>query len=100
MKPKKLEELENNELVEYRVGRAGPTSVVWEPWMVGTLYVNKRETDLASKYRKRAPDTWRAGSILTLTPHNSITAEFGQGDYCGNGIFCAEDYYLEIKNLI
>jgi hypothetical protein len=96
----KLEEIENNIIVEYRVGRAGPNSVIWEPWTKGPLYVNKRTVDLPIKKRYQgSSDWWKAGSIVTLTPNNSSTADFDQDDYCGDGVFCNEDYYLEIKEL-
>jgi len=93
-----LKDLEDQIEVKYRTGRAGRTSVEWNPWRVGKLYVQKRQEDVP-KLKRRGPMTWQAGSILTLTPTDEVTAEYGQGDYCGEGIFCAEDYYLEIEGL-
>lgn len=94
----KLDELANDVVVEYRIGRAGSEGVVWEPWTKGPLYVAKREQDL-QKNRRAAGDSWKAGSIVTLTPRNTATADFHQDDYCGAGVFCSEDYYLEIGGL-
>jgi len=93
-----LASLQNNQSVRYRIGRAGRTDVEWEDWKEGPLYVEKRESDMPS-LKNRARDTWKAGSILMLIPIGENTAEFGQADYCGNGVFCAEDYYLEIADL-
>ena len=90
-----LAALSHHQVVRYRTGRAGRHAVEWEEWKEGPLHIQKREAD-APKLKNRARDTWKAGSILTLIPIGENTAEFGQGDYCGDGVFCAEDYYLEI----
>ena len=94
----KLSELENNIVVEYRVGQAGSNAVIWEPWTKGPLYVQKRLQDLPKKSHGSS-DFRKAGAVLTLTPIGAGTADFSQENYCGKGVFCNEDYYLEIKEL-
>lgn len=77
-----LNDLENGMTVTYRVGRSGRTRTNWGKWREGTIYVQKH-----------------AENLLIVTPNGEDSAEYGPEDYCGDGEFCCEDYYFQIKNL-
>lgn len=85
----KLSELFDNQIVKYRIGRAGPNNVIWEEWTIGPIYVQRR----AIQYKN-----YPAGEIVTLTTINDVTAEYSEDDFF-EGIFNCEDYYLEIFGL-
>jgi len=81
---------ENNQVVEYRLGRAGRHDVDFGDWQTGPIYVKKTE----------------AGEMCNMTPITKpqlgLWAEYDpRRDYCGedDGIatFICEDYYMEIK---
>lgn len=97
-----LSDLHNDQVVRYRIGRAGEARVNWGPWNKGPIYVARRQVDLPKKYRGTSPEThWRAGSILTLRPRNGVCAEFGGDDWSPEfRTFNCEDYYLEIEGLV
>jgi hypothetical protein len=90
------EELQNGQAITFRTGLAGRTGVIWGPWRTGVLYLVRRETALK---RKNPQPSHLAGAILTLTVLDVHTAEFSQDDYCGEGVFNSEEYYLEIEGL-
>lgn len=97
-----INELQDQQEVRYRLGRAGDgwsTGPSWKPWTTGKLFVNRREHDLPAAQRQRC-GYWRAGDILGLTVRDIGWAEYVQTDYQGNGLFVAEDYYLEIEGLV
>jgi len=94
----KLSSLQNNQIVKYRIGRAGPTEVIWGKWTIASLYVARRQQDLPAKLRNKCK-YWKAGDITTLTTVEDVCAEFNQNDFCDDGIFNAEDWYLEIDGL-
>jgi len=84
---------------KYRLGRAGLNgNITWKPWKTGKLYVMKTDKDYP-KAKKISPDSWRKDSILIVTPEDENTAEFHQRNYEGSGLFCNEDYYMEIAGL-
>lgn len=99
----KLSELQSQQTVKYRTGRdVGGDSIEpgWSEWKQGVLYIHRRDTDLPKKYRRGKVDSdkWKAGYILTLAVPD-WGAEYSQHDYCGKGVFLAEDWYLEIEGL-
>lgn len=101
-----LAELFDGQTVKYRIGRAGDgdaTGPSWRPWTTGTLFCNRRDKDLPERMRPRCA-YWRGGDITGLTIRDDATvqgwAEYTQADYCGDGTFVAEDYYLEIEGLV
>jgi len=86
-----INDLQNNQIVTYRLGRAGRSKVEWEDWQTGPIYVRRREIP----YKKHP-----AGELLTLVPIiEDAWAEYGLGDYMGGNTFLCEDYYMEIKDL-
>lgn len=84
-----LADLHDNQTVTYRLGRAGLSRVEWQPWTVGTLYVVRRS--VAFRHHPK-------NEIITLTVRGAGWAEYGERDFF-EGVFMAEDYYLEIKGL-
>jgi len=94
-----IADLKDYQQVTYRLGRAGNSKVIWEPWSIGHLFVNRREHDLPARFAKRCA-YWRAGDIMGLTIRDKGWAEYTQADYQGNGLFLAEDYYLEIEGIV
>lgn len=82
----------------YRVGRPGENDVIWGEWKQSTFYIYRRMGDLPKSRRKKTK-LWKSNSILSLTPDGEVCAEFSELDYCGNGVFCCESWYLEIKGL-
>lgn len=95
----KMSELQNGQIVRYRLGKAGETNVTWEPWKDGPIYISRRETELQQRYRRNARGTeWQTGAIITLTPLDDSWAEYGQDDF-SQGVFTCEDYYMEIEKL-
>ena len=98
----KVAELQDQQEVRNRIGRAGDgdaTGPSWRPWDTGKLFVNRREKDLPARLRGRCA-YWAAGDITGLTIRDKGWAEYTQADYQGNGLFLAEDYYLEIEGLV
>ncbi len=80
-----LAELQDGMTVRFRVGRDSMgESPNWEEWQTGPLFV------------KRLP----SGKIFSIVPRGVETAEYGQGDYCGEGVFHVEDYLFEIEGLV
>jgi hypothetical protein len=94
----KLSDLNNETVYTYRLGRAGRTNVEWRPWRQGKMYVKFREQDLPKSSRRGKIGL--KGELLTIIPVDAVDwAESGEKDYCGNGCFVTEDYYLEIQGL-
>lgn len=94
----KLSDLKQGQTVTARHGRAGESSPNWGPWHETQIdYLVRRDQPLPQGLRRRsnAPDL---GDIITLAVAG-WPAEYGQGDYCGQGLFLVEDWYLEIKEL-
>jgi hypothetical protein len=94
-----LSDLNSNNEVRYRTGMAGQNDVDWNQWKQGRLFIERRETDLPGNLRKRCR-YWKKGDIVSLTPEGMGWATYTQGDYCDNGVFSAEEYYLEIEGLV
>ena len=88
-----LADLQHGMEVRYRLGRAGPNNVVWQEWDTSTLYLRRREKVLK---RSNYPNV---GDITELVIEGTGWASYTQSDYCGNGVFSAEDYYLEIEGM-
>lgn len=87
----KLCDLQDNQRITFRLGRAGESRVKWGFWQNGDLYLARRETAC-----KGHP----AGEILTLAIREVVWAEYGQDDFDSTfNIFVNEDYYLEIQGL-
>ena len=90
----KISELQNNQTVIARIGRAGRTGVEWEKnpisnqeWNPLTLYVQKDPK----------------GKLCIITLKDQSWAEASLNDFCPDshlgGTFVVEDYYLQIANL-
>lgn len=74
----KVLELFDNQMVTYRLGRAGRYDVDWSEWKTGPLFVKQG----------------------VIVPRNESTADFGLEDFHVEGtslMGVVEDYYLEIK---
>ncbi len=80
----RLEDLQDGQTVEYRLGRHGDTRIMWEPWTRGPIYVARNQK----------------GQLVNLTTMLDQWAEYSWRDYHGNGFFDAEEYCLEIKGLV
>lgn len=93
----KLADLKDGQTLTVRYGRAGEHAPNWGPWHDSKIFLRRRETPLPKRLHNRS-NAPNVGDILTLTLDS--WAEYGQGDYCGDGVFVVEDYYLEIKDLI
>ena len=85
----KINDLQNQQVVRYRLGRAGRHAVEWEDWIEGPLYIQRFKNQ-----------------VTTLVPElkNGAWAEYDpRRDYCpqtdGSGLLLAEDYYMEIEGL-
>lgn len=85
----KLEELQDGQTVQARLGRAGRTRVEWEGgFEPHTLYVQRHK-----------------GKVIIVTLRDVSWAEGSPRDLCfdeGNeegGTFVVEDWYLQIKGL-
>lgn len=93
-KLKQIRSLHNGQIVRYKFSHNGK----WSEWFIGALYVQKREVDLPKKYRKNIiGDSWKAGSVLIVTPKNHCTAEFGENDYIEEfDEFNCEEYNFKI----
>jgi hypothetical protein len=76
-------DLRNNDVLLYRLGKAGESSVAWGDWKTGKIHLTRK----------------RNGEIATITPQNDFTAEFSQSSYCGDGIFNSEEFYFQIAYL-
>lgn len=97
-----LAELKDGQPVRYRYGRGGDSDATgpsWGPWTDGELFVFRRNKDLQPAYLRKRCAYWRAGDIVTITIRDLDLAEYSQADYQGDGLFLAEDYYLEIGGL-
>lgn len=89
-----LSKLTDGAVVEYRTGRAGRTSVRWNEWQRGAMFVTRR-TKRVPGYR--GPDA-EVGRIICLTPKNTSWAEYTQSDYDPKtNTWTAEDYYMQIR---
>ncbi len=94
----KLSELKQGQIIEVRHGRAGEIEPNWGPWHNAKIdYLVRREQPLPKSMQQRS-NAPNAGDVLTLAIEG-WPCEYGQGDYCGDGTFLAEDWYLEIKGL-
>jgi len=94
--PEDCRQLEDNDPVMYRKGRAGRNKVHWSEWAYGTLYVKKREFPLSERLYARAKNV---GDVIILVVRENIGwAEYSQDDL-QDGTFTCEDFYLEIKLL-
>lgn len=85
-----LNDLNNQDIVEARCGRAGRERVEWQPWNNICLYIQKDN----------------GGNICLLTIQNGSWAEAGKSDIASTdysnedgGIIMVEDYYLQILGL-
>ena len=85
----KLNELNDNDIVNVRCGRAGRESVEWGKWNNETLYVQKHNE-----------------KPVVITLRSWPWAEAGTSDLKGinyddpqGGIIVVEDYYLQIRGL-
>ena len=94
----KLRELQNGQLVTFRLGFAGPTGAHWRAWQTGPLYIQRRAIDLPKAMRKY--NGWQAGTILILTPmHEHNTAEFSEQEFDGQDTFTCEEHFIQIQGL-
>ncbi len=96
-----LQDLHNGQTLTVRHGRdvgGDSTEPNWSGWHPAILYLVRREIPLPKRFGSRA-NAPNVGDIITLAV-SGWDAEYGQIDYCGNGQFVAEDYYLEIKELM
>jgi hypothetical protein len=92
-----LADLTHGQRVRYRVGRAGETAVTWGPWTTGTLHVQR---SLYPERGRRKPSLPPPGRLAVLTIREDVVAEYVERDYCGQGVFNVEDWYLEIEGLV
>lgn len=90
-----LSKLQDGQVVEFRLGKAGDSDVKWRPWQTGPLHVQRRTAKAPSGYRGPAANV---GDITCLTPKGVNWAEYLQNDYNPTyDTFTAEDYYMQIK---
>jgi hypothetical protein len=89
-----LENIQNNDIVKYRIGRAGESSTIWSEWTVGPVYVARRIIKLnKNPFRK----SYEKNAIITITVNG--TADFSidhLGEDLNEIVFCNEDYYLQL----
>ena len=84
----KVEDLQDNQVVRARWGRAGAEAPAWGPWQDARLYVQRHK-----------------GKVVLVTLKDHSWAEGGPRDLAGpdewqkNAYFVVEDYYLEIEGL-
>lgn len=93
-----LLELANGQVVTARHGRAERDGAHWEDWRQAVLYVVRRTEELSNSLRKRSTSP-NVGDIITIVA-DGCDCEYSQGDYCGDGVFMVEDYYLQIEGLL
>ena len=80
----KIANLQNGQVVRVKTGMAGRHEVVWSDWRERALYVQRNNK----------------GEITVLSIQHDNWAEYNpKYDYQGNGLFTAEDYYMEIEGL-
>jgi hypothetical protein len=93
-----LENLQNDDNVRFRIGRAGLDDIVWQNWQEGPMYVQRREKSLPKKIHDSRRQSHNVGAIITITPKMANTAEFSADDLNEEGeiVFCCEDYYMQI----
>lgn len=77
----KIAELQDGQVVRARWGRAGDEDVNWGEWTDAKLTVQRHKERVC---------------LITLKGVN--WAEYGPEDF-NNGVFLAEDYYLQIGGL-
>lgn len=81
----KISELQNGQVVRARIGMAGRHEVEWQEWKNLPLYIQKNKKGEVVIVALEPPMNW---------------AEYNpKYDYVGNGLFTAEDYYMEIEGL-
>ena len=85
----RISELNDNDIVRARCGRAGRIAVKWDDWGDETIYIQKHN-----------------GEIIILTLRSRVWAEVGQDDLNSidfddtlGGIIVVEDWYLQIEGL-
>jgi hypothetical protein len=79
----KISELQNEQVVNTRIGRAGRNGVRWQKWEQKPLFVQRN----------------KKGKVVIVSLMNSFWAEYcPEFDY-SNGTFIAEDYYMQIEGL-
>jgi hypothetical protein len=94
----KITDLKVGDVVTVRTGRAGRTSPDWSAWREAIIvYLVRRDLPLSKSLQKRSTSP-NIGDIISLDVEG-WSAEYSQADYCGNGLFLVEDWYLEIKEL-
>ena len=86
----KINELQDNQIVTLRTGRAGRHAVEWGMWRPATLYVQRN----------------KKGEIVDIAIKSENWAEYNPkhdynppSEYHPHGVFTAEDYYMEIDGL-
>ncbi len=94
-----LSELKHGESYRCRWGRAGESAPNWNEWQSVPLFIARREQPLPKGLRGRARGYANVGDITTLTIETTPWAEYSQADYQGDGVFLAEDFYLQIEAL-
>lgn len=91
-----IRSLENNQIVKYRLGRAGTSAPIWGDWKTGKIFVQKRNSDYLPA-KKQSRTSWQAGAVLIVTPQDENTAEFREEDFSFEfNTFCCENFYFEI----
>lgn len=82
----KINDLQDGQVVTLRKGMAGRHDVDWNAWEDAKLYVQKNKKGEIV--------------IVAIDIKDGNWAEYSPNqDYQGNGIFTAEDYYMEIQGL-
>ena len=80
----KLSELETGLMVRYRIGKTGTSGIRWEPWKEGPIVVRKYDEE---------------ENVIWVVPRGSLSVDFGEKDYVGNGVFSYKNYHFEIEGL-
>lgn len=90
-----LSKLQDGQVVEFRLGKAGDSDVKWRQWQKGPFHVQRRTAKAPGGYRGPAANV---GDITCLTPKSVSWAEYLQNDYDPvHDTFTAEDYYMQIR---
>ena len=80
----KIADLQKDQTVRCRTGRAGRAAAEYGPWREAALYVQRNAK----------------GQVVLVTLRDGSTAEFSPGDFEPSyKEFCVEDYYLQIEGL-
>ena len=86
----KLSELTDNQVLRYRTGKVGITSVGWSDWKTGAMTVLRDKKNQVYLITPRDEDWIIYGSNDLKSPHYGIATWF---------FLAEEDWYMEIEGL-